>query len=92
MTISPSNPSLETNFTARQAQSTAKIRQTVIKKIRAKWGQFSEHDLSSLNNLDEALSHSPSIGAFWAISVRLPEMQIIDFARVSRRTPGAVDK
>jgi len=39
-----------------------------------------------------ALSRSPSIGAFWAISVRLPDMQIIDFARVARPTPCAVDK
>jgi FixJ family two-component response regulator len=39
-----------------------------------------------------ALSRSPGIATFWAISVRLPDMQIIDFARVDRRTPGAVDK
>ena len=42
--------------------------------------------------LRRALSRSPSIGAFWSISVRQPDTQIIDFARVSRRTPGAVDK
>jgi hypothetical protein len=29
---------------------------------------------------------------FWAISVRLPDPQIIDFARLSRGTPGAFDK
>ena len=29
---------------------------------------------------------------FGAISVRLPDPQIIDFARLSRRTPGAFDK
>jgi hypothetical protein len=56
MTISPSNPSLETNFKAGQAQSTSEIRQTVIKEIRAKWGKFSEDDLSSLNNLDDLVS------------------------------------
>ena len=42
--------------------------------------------------LGAALSRSPGIATFWAISVRLPDMQIIDFARVDRRTPGAVDK
>jgi hypothetical protein len=41
---------------------------------------------------ERALSRSPSIGTFWAISVRLPDMQIIDFARVGSRTPAAVDK
>lgn len=56
MTISPSNPSLETNFKAGQAQSTSEIRQAVIKEIRAKWGKFSEDDLSSLNNLDDLVS------------------------------------
>jgi hypothetical protein len=39
-----------------------------------------------------ALSRSPSIGTFWAISLGLPDMQIIDFARVGRPTPVAVDK
>ena len=39
-----------------------------------------------------ALSRSPSIGTFWAISVRLPDPQIIDFAHLSRRAPGAFDK
>jgi hypothetical protein len=39
-----------------------------------------------------ALSRSPSIGTFWAISLRLPDMQIIDFARVGRPAPVAVDK
>jgi hypothetical protein len=35
---------------------------------------------------------SPSIGAFWAISVRLLDPQIIDFAHLSPLTPGALDK
>jgi hypothetical protein len=39
-----------------------------------------------------ALSRLPSIGTFWAISLGLPDMQIIDFARVGRPTPVAVDK
>ena len=45
-----------------------------------------------LSTLHRALSRSSSIGTFWSIPVRLPDTQIIDFARVSRRTPGAVDK
>jgi hypothetical protein len=39
-----------------------------------------------------ALSRSPSIGTFWAISVRLRDKQIIDFARAGQPTSGAVDK
>jgi hypothetical protein len=35
---------------------------------------------------------SLSVGAFWAISVRLPDPQIIDFAHLSPLTPGALDK
>jgi hypothetical protein len=42
--------------------------------------------------LGAALSRSPGIATFWAISVQLPDMKIIDFARVCRRTPGAVDR
>ena len=43
-------------------------------------------------NLAEALSRSSSIGTFWAISVRPPDPQIIDFAHLSGPTPGALDK
>ena len=39
-----------------------------------------------------ALSRSRIIGTFWAISVRLPDLQIIVFAHPSRRTLGALDK
>ena len=47
-------------------------------------------ELSEKKWILAALSHSPSIGAFWAISIRPPDTQIIDFARVN--TSGAVDK
>ena len=39
-----------------------------------------------------ALSRPPSVGTFWAISVRLPDLHIIDFADLSRRTPGVFGK
>jgi hypothetical protein len=42
--------------------------------------------------LGAALSRSPGIATFWTISGQLPDMQIIDFARVSRRRPSAVDR
>ena len=34
----------------------------------------------------------PVQALFWVISVRLPDPQITDFARLSRRAPGAFDK
>jgi hypothetical protein len=40
-------------------------------------------------NLAEALSRTSSIGAFWAISVRLPDPQIIDFPHLSGRCDPA---
>ena len=48
MTISPSNVALGTNFKVGQALSAAETKQIVLKEIRAKWGKFSEDDLSSL--------------------------------------------
>jgi len=53
MTISPSNVAIGTNFKAGQAPSAAETKQIVIKEIRAKWGKFSEDDLSSLKNKDD---------------------------------------
>jgi len=55
MTISPSNVSLEANFNVGQAPSAAETKQIVIKEIRAKWGKFSEDDLSSLKNKNDPL-------------------------------------
>jgi hypothetical protein len=43
-------------------------------------------------NVAMPLSRSRDIGTFWGISVRLLDPQIIDFAHLSRRTPGTLDK
>jgi hypothetical protein len=56
MTIYPSNVSLGTNFNSGQAPSAAEAEQIVIKEIRAKWGKFSEDDLSSLKNKDDLVT------------------------------------
>jgi hypothetical protein len=56
MTISPSNVSLGTNFNTGRAPSAAETMQIVIKEIRAKWGKFSEDDLSSLKNKDDLVT------------------------------------
>ena len=56
MTISPSNVSLEANFNVGQAPSVAESKQIVIKEIRAKWGKFSEDDLSSLKNKNDLVT------------------------------------
>jgi hypothetical protein len=47
---------LGTNFNAGQAPSAAETKQIVIKEIRAKWGKFSEDDLSSLKNKDDLVT------------------------------------
>jgi hypothetical protein len=56
MTNSPSNVSLETNFNRGHAPSAAETKQIVIKEVRAKWGKFSEDDLSSLKNKDDLVT------------------------------------
>ena len=56
MTNSPSNVSLEANFNRGHAPSAAETKQIVIKEIRAKWGKFSEDDLSSLKNKDDLVT------------------------------------
>jgi len=60
MTISPSNVSLGANFNVGQAPSTAETKQIVIKEIRAKWGKFSEDDLSSLKNKNDLITQRAS--------------------------------
>ena len=57
---SPSNVSFETNFNAGQATSAAETKQIVIKEIRAKWGKFSEDDLSSLKNKNDLVTRRAS--------------------------------
>jgi len=56
MTSYTSNVAFGTNFNAGRARSAAEIKQTVIKEIRAKWGKFSEDDLSSLKNKDDLVT------------------------------------
>ena len=56
MTISPSSVALGTTFKAGQALSAAETKRIVIKAIRAKWGKFSEDDLSSLKNKDDLVA------------------------------------
>ena len=56
MTNSRSNVSLEANFNRGHAPSAAETKQIVIKEIRAKWGKFSEDDLSSLKNKDDLVT------------------------------------
>ena len=60
MTSSTSNVSLGTNFEAGQAPSAANTKQIVIKEIRAKWGKFSEDDLSSLKNKNDLITQRAS--------------------------------
>ena len=60
MTISPSNVSLGANFNVGQAPSVAESKQIVIKEIRAKWGKFSEDDLSSLKNKNDLVTQRAS--------------------------------
>ena len=60
MTISTSNVPLGTNFNAGQAPSAAETKQIVIEEIRAKWGKFSEDDLSSLKNKNDLITQRAS--------------------------------
>ena len=60
MTNSPSNVSLEANFNRGHAPSAAETKQIVIKEIRAKWGKFSEDDLSSLKNKNDLITQRAS--------------------------------
>ena len=57
---STSNVSLRTNFNAGQAPSASETKQIVIKEIRAKWGKFSEDDLSSLKNKNDVVTQRAS--------------------------------
>ena len=46
----------------------------------------------SNGSVEEALSRSRSIGTFWAISVQLPDPQIIDLLTRAGGRLGALDK
>ena len=39
-----------------QGENAAEIRQIVLKEISAKWGKFSEQDLSALKNRDDVVA------------------------------------
>ena len=54
------NMSFETNFSTGQATSAAETKQIVIEEIRAKWGKFSEDDISSLKNEDDLVTERAS--------------------------------
>jgi len=60
MTNSPSNVSSGANFNVGQAPSATETKQIVIKEIRAKWGKFSEDDLSSLKNKNDLITQRAS--------------------------------
>jgi hypothetical protein len=60
MTISPSSVALGTNFKAGQAPSAAETKRIVLEEIRAKWGKFSEDDLSSLKNKHDLVAQRAS--------------------------------
>jgi hypothetical protein len=54
MTNAQTNAAPNSNAATGQALLT---KQTIIKEIRAKWGKFSEDDLSSFKNKDDLVSH-----------------------------------
>jgi hypothetical protein len=56
MTISPSNVSLETNFSAGRTPFAAEVKQIVIRAARGKWGKFSQDDLSALKSKDDLVN------------------------------------
>jgi hypothetical protein len=50
MTNAPSNS------TAAKSETATETRQIVLKEIRAKWGKFSEQDLSALKNKEDVVT------------------------------------
>jgi hypothetical protein len=61
MTNSPSGLASDTNVVTGPVPS-ADANQIILKEIAAKWGKFSEHELSSLKNADDLL---PSRSTAW---------------------------
>ena len=55
MTTSPSTPAPNRNAATGPTPS-AETKQIIIKEIRAKWGKFSEDDLSSFKNKDDLVT------------------------------------
>lgn len=56
MTNAPSNAAVNTNTSAGPSPSAAETKQIVLKEIRAKWGKFSEQELSSLKDKDDLIN------------------------------------
>ena len=55
MTSAPTNAAANSNAAAGQSPS-AENKQIILKEIRAKWGKFSDDDLSSLKNKDDLVT------------------------------------
>jgi hypothetical protein len=53
MTSAPTNATADSNPATGQARQTKQI---ILNEIRAKWGKFSEDDLSSLKNKDDLVT------------------------------------
>lgn len=51
MVHAPSSATPSTN--AATGQSTAEVKQIILKEIGSKWSKFSEHELSALKNRDD---------------------------------------
>lgn len=47
---------IASNASAQKPESAAETRQIVLKEVRAKWGKFSEQDLSALKTKDDLVS------------------------------------
>lgn len=47
---------IASNTSAQKPESAAETRQIVLKEVRAKWGKFSEQDLSALKSKDDLVS------------------------------------
>lgn len=47
---------IASNASPQKPESAAETRQIVLKEVRAKWGKFSEQDLSALKSKDDLVS------------------------------------
>ena len=56
MADAPSTAALSSGAASARPESPAEIKQVVFKEIRAKWGKFSEQDLSGLKGRDDLVT------------------------------------
>ena len=56
MTNAPSNATSNSNAAAAKPKTAVETKQIVLKEIRAKWGKFSEQDLSALKSKDDLVT------------------------------------